>query len=156
MVESAIIFGAKYLVAAPAAAVAYCLVRAKPEERWRLGLLVAAALPLGYVLARVAGLFWSHPQPFVGWEGEPLIPHEIDNAFPSDHTLLASALATIAGLSTRSPAVGGALFAVAGLVGLSRVAAGLHNSIDVGVALALGVGAVFAADWVLRRAWPPR
>jgi membrane-associated phospholipid phosphatase len=154
MTELAIVVGAKYLAALPVVVVAYCLLRAKSEERWRLGLMVLAALPLAYVLARFAGLFYTHPQPFALWEGDPLIPHEIDNAFPSDHALFAGALAAIVGRYTRSWVLGGALFVVAGLVGLCRVAAGLHNWIDVSAALVLGVGAVFVADSLLKRCLP--
>lgn len=154
MLETAIIVCAKYLVAVPVVTAVFYFFWAPAQERWRLGLLALAALPLAYLLARVAGLFYSHPQPFVEWGGEPLVPHEIDNAFPSDHTLLAGALAALVGVSSRSYLAGGGLFAIAGLIGLARVAAGLHNWLDIAAALVLAVAAVLAAQLLLERFMP--
>ena len=152
MLDLFIIVGAKYLVAVPVAGLGLCFWLATPEERRDLALLAAVSLPAAYALARLAGLLYAHPQPFVEWGTEPLIPHEIDNAFPSDHVLLAGTLgAVIALLARRFRAFGGALFCVAALIGLARVAAGLHSWADVAVSLALAAGVAGMAFLLIRR-----
>ncbi|OGC80219.1 hypothetical protein A2943_03485 [Candidatus Adlerbacteria bacterium RIFCSPLOWO2_01_FULL_51_16] len=143
MFETLIIFGANYLVVVPALALlAYWFVLPR-EKKKELALLAIIALPLGYVLARIAGLFYFHPQPFVEWDTPPLIPHEVDNAFPSDHVALAGALATIAFSYNQWLGVG--LWFVAFGIGCARIGAGLHYPGDIIVGAVLGAVAVFAA-----------
>jgi undecaprenyl-diphosphatase len=134
-----IIFGAKYLVAAVAGA-AVAVIVADKEQRVRIGYIALIALPLGYTLARLAGLLYGHIQPFALEGFEPLIPHNIDNSFPSDHTLIAGISASLAFLSNRR--AGLILWACTLLVGLSRMLAGLHYASDIIVAAVLAVVAV--------------
>lgn len=137
-----IIFGAKYLVAPVVVAAAIVLACVK-ERRRRLLWTLAIALPLGYALARLAGLFFQHHQPFAVEGFAPLIPHDIDNTFPSDHTLIAGVFASVAFLADRR--AGLVLWACALLVGLARMLAGLHYGVDVLAAAILALVAVFAA-----------
>src|SRR3990167_2168030 len=99
--DQLIVFGAKYLVVFVALGSALVLAFAG-ERRARLVYTLAIALPLGYALARLAGL---------------------------------------------------ALWALALLVGLSRMLAGLHYTVDVVAAAALAVAAVWAADRTLALFW---
>lgn len=146
-----IIFGAKYLIAgivlAGAAAVALA-----GERRIRLMYVLAAALPLSYALARLAGLFYAHSQPFAVGGFEPLIPHEIDNSFPSDHVLLGGVFSSVAFLADRR--FGLALWVFTLLVGLARMAGGLHYWVDVLAAAILAVFAVCIAYCVLKKPAP--
>jgi undecaprenyl-diphosphatase len=112
--------------------------KAKP-----LALELLIALPLAYVLARIAGLFYHHPQPFVVEGFEPLIPHAVDNAFPSDHMLIASVFAVVGFLSNQW--FGLSLFVFAALVAIGRVAAGLHYPIDIVASGLLAILAVYIA-----------
>src|SRR3989344_9511621 len=82
-----IVFGAKYLVAPVIVSAAIVLSRNK-ERRKHLTWTLAVALPLGYTLARLAGIFFAHNQPFAVEGLEPLVPHAVDNSFPSDHVLI--------------------------------------------------------------------
>ena len=141
-----IIFGAKYLIyfVAAGAAVALALTRRK-DLVW----VTLLGLILGYVLARVAGLFYSHPQPFSVSGVEPLVPHAVDNAFPSDHTLLGGVFATAAWLADWR--AGALLWALTLLVGASRVAAGLHAWVDIAASVLLACVAVWLAQTILKR-----
>jgi undecaprenyl-diphosphatase len=138
-----IIFGAKYLFIAVALAAAAVIFFDK-ERRMRIGLVALVSLPLAYALARLAGMFYSHAQPFAVQGFEPLVPHEIDNSFPSDHTLVAGVFASAAFLSDRR--LGLFLWAFALLVGLSRMLAGLHWGVDVLASAALAAGVVWIVN----------
>lgn len=146
-----IVFGAKYLVAIVMLGGAVTLSFAG-EHRRRLTYLLAIALPLGYALARLAGLFFVHSQPFAVEGFAPLVPHDVDNAFPSDHTLIAGVFASVAFLG--NPLAGLVLWAFALLVGLARMLAGLHYGVDVLAAAVLAVAAVWVARLVLNRLAP--
>ena len=137
-----IVFGAKYLVAAVMLGGAVTLAFAG-ERRRRLTYTLAIALPLGYMLARLAGLFFAHNQPFAVEGFEPLIPHAVDNSFPSDHVLIGGVFASAAFLADRR--MGLVLWALTLLVGLARMLAGLHYSVDVLAAAVLALGATFVA-----------
>ena len=141
-----IVFGAKYLVAAIMLCGAITLAFAG-ERRRRLTYMLAIALPLGYALARLAGLFFAHNQPFAMDGFEPLIPHAIDNSFPSDHVLIGGVFASLAFLADRK--VGLVLWALTLLVGLSRMLAGLHWGVDIAAAALFAIGAVFVAHKVV-------
>jgi len=145
-----IIFGAKYLVFA-VVALAVLVVLADTARRKRVALIALFALPLGYSLVRLVGVFYSHHQPFAELGFEPLVPHEIDNSFPSDHTFAAGAFASLALLSSRT--LGLMLWGLALLVALSRVVAGLHWPEDVFVAAIIALLSVLLADIVVRK--PP-
>ena len=141
-----IIFSAKYAVAVVMLGGAVTLAFAG-ERRRRLTYVLAIALPLGYALARVAGLFFAHNQPFAVEGFEPLIPHAIDNSFPSDHVLIGGVFASLTFLADHR--VGLVLWAFTLLVGLSRMLAGLHYGVDVLAAALLALGAVFVARKVV-------
>ena len=147
--ESLVIFGAKYLVYVLIALSVLAVVVFKNKEQWfRFGMLALLALAVGYALARAAGFLFSHPQPFAAEGFEPLIPHAVDNAFPSDHTVIGGVFASVAFLADRR--VGLVLWVLALLVGLSRIIAGLHYTVDVLAAAMLAVVAVWLADRALK------
>ncbi len=141
-----IIFGANYLVAIIMLGGAVTLAFAG-ERRRRLTYVLAIALPLGYALARLAGLFFAHNQPFAVEGFEPLVPHAVDNSFPSDHVALGGIFSSLAFLADRR--VGLVLWALTLLVGLSRMLAGLHYGVDVLTAAILALGTVFLARKVV-------
>src|SRR3990167_7663123 len=96
-----IIFGAKYLfLAIPAGALLYFLRQPAPERR-RLLFLGATALPVIYVIAKIAGSLYYDPPPFVQTNFIPLVPHGPDNGFPSEHTLFGAAISAVDRKSTR-------------------------------------------------------
>ena len=74
-------------------------------------------------------------------------PHEISGSFPSAHTTMSFALATAVAL--RFPKAGPLAFALAALVGISRVAVGMHWPSDVlaGAILGISTSALLAIAW---------
>lgn len=90
------------------------------------GVIVA---PLSYILAKIGGALYYDARPFVVGHFIPLIPHAPDNGFPSDHMLLVSAIAMIVTFYNKK--IGAVLWAFALLVGIARVAAGVHHVTDI-------------------------
>ena len=145
MTDFLIVFCAKYLLFIMAIALAAYWLRSPRINRLEFAAAAAAALALAYAFARLAGLFFSHEQPFAALGFEPLVPHEVDNSFPSDHAALAGALATIAGLYNRG--LGMLLWVLAVAVASGRVLAGLHYPVDVIAGLGIGGLSAAAAYW---------
>ena|SRR3989344_5488823 len=146
-----IIFGATYLIA-PVIICAAIALSFNKEHRRRLTWTLAIALPLGLALARLAGLLFQHNQPFAVEGFEPLVWHDVDNAFPSDHMLIGGVFASVAFLGNRR--VGLVLWAFALLVGLARMLAGVHYGVDVLAAAVLALAAVWIARLVLNKVAP--
>lgn len=136
MIDSSIVFLGTYLVFVMiAAGGVYGFLSNK--VRWlEYGVSILGGLALAYTLGRIAGLFFYHEQPYSVFNYTPLIPHEIDNSFPSDHALIAGVLAGIASLYNR--AFGLLMWILALGVAAGRMLAGVHYPVDVVVGLVLG------------------
>ncbi len=124
-----IIFGAKYLYLVIVIVALWYIVRQPQELRRRMVLCALIALPLTYIIAKIGSMMYYDPRPFVVENFVPLLAHAADNGFPSDHTLFGSAIASVIFLFHRK--YGALLFAVALLVGLARVGAGIHHFVDI-------------------------
>lgn len=124
-----IIFGAKYLVYTIAAIAAVAFLMMPNDKKKKATIFAAFVLPLSFILAKVLSFFFYNPRPFVSEKITPLILHAADNGFPSDHTLLSSALAAI--VFSFNQKVGSLLWILSLLVGFSRVLAGVHHALDI-------------------------
>ena len=114
------------------------------------------AAPIAGVLTRVGKSFFYSPRPLelLGTEGirvvgEPLFVA----AMPSGHTMtaFAAAAAVYFSMAPRARAWHVWLFALAALVGLSRIAVGAHWPADVVVGAAAGVFSGLAGAWIAQR-----
>lgn len=143
--DTLIILCAKYLLFVMALALGAYWLLSPRAHKVELAAAAIVALPLAYALARVAGLFFHHEQPFAVYDYAPLIPHAVDNSFPSDHATLAGALAGIASLYNR--ALGILMWVLAVGVAAGRVLSGLHYPVDAVVGLVLGGLAAAVAYW---------
>ena len=134
-----IIFGSKYLYIVALAIFVIYFIRLPKEQRNKFFAFSLFDLPAVYLTALLAGFFYNNPRPFVSENITPLISHAADNGFPSDHTLFVAALASIMYCYNRT--LGLAVFAIAILIGVSRVFAGIHHWIDIvgsfGIAIAV-------------------
>ncbi|MDO8566493.1 MAG: phosphatase PAP2 family protein [Candidatus Moranbacteria bacterium] len=150
--DSFIIFGAQYLylVIVIAALVYICW---QPKELcWKIALCAIIALPLTYIAAKIVSNFYFDPRPFVIGQFTPLLPHAADNGFPSDHTLLGSAVAAVIFFFHRK--LGFLLFVVAFLVGVSRVFAGIHHFADIfGSMVIAAVVTSIVSQYIFPLAW---
>jgi undecaprenyl-diphosphatase len=104
-------------------------LRAKMSVKKSLGWQLVAGGVLALVLSVVAAHFYYDTRPFVTHHLTPIIPHAADNGFPSDHALFTSFLAFTMALYSRRTAI--VLLVIALLASWARVAAHIHNPIDI-------------------------
>lgn len=120
---------ANYLILIPLIVSAVFGFRLSRVQLPRFVLIVLLAGLLALVLAHIASLIYYDPRPFVKLHAVPLVPHGVDNGFPSDHMLFASVVASV--VFIRSRKVGAILWFVAILIGSGRVLALVHSPIDI-------------------------
>jgi membrane-associated phospholipid phosphatase len=106
-------------------------------RRYALSAAVASLLALG--IGQVLTRLWDRPRPFIGDPGTvPLIAHSVDSSFPSDHAIVAAAIATSLFMLNRR--LGVAALCITALICIARVAVGVHYPLDVLAGAALGAG----------------
>jgi undecaprenyl-diphosphatase len=134
----------------------WLLARPYGNPRWKLACssaLIASAIALA--TNQVISHIWARPRPFAG---HPLLTHVLaarttDPSFPSDHAAAAFAIAfAVLAFSRR---VGAVFLALATLIGLSRIALGMHYPSDVLVGALVGFGTAMLVvtlgrPWVVR------
>ncbi|MBI1813281.1 phosphatase PAP2 family protein [Candidatus Peregrinibacteria bacterium] len=123
--------------------------RGRRIQLLRIGIV---SLPLTLIVARLAGYLYDDPRPFVLGNFTPLIAHAAENGFPSDHTLLTSAIAFL--VLAFEKKMGLWLLLLSAIVGLARIASGVHHVIDVVGAIAISA-AVLVAILSLRKKSAP-
>ncbi len=148
--DTAITLVAQYALYAVALGALIGWLRSPREERLGLAVSAVVAVVLVVVAVKVAGIAWTDPRPFVVDGIPPLVEHNGDNGFPSDHTTLASAVAGV--VLARRRLLGATLLAVAVALGAARVAAHLHHVPDVVAGVLLGLGCAGVAVLVGQRA----
>jgi undecaprenyl-diphosphatase len=147
-----LLFLAKYLIGiAVLTAGIYWLLQPR-KEKLRLLIFGAIALIITVVLMKIGAALYYDPRPFVTQHITPLYPHGPDNGFPSDHTILAAAIAVI--LYSSSKRIGLIVFGMAFLIGLARVLGHIHSPIDIVgsfvFALIGGLAAYYATPRIMR------
>ncbi len=123
------IFGARYLFfLVPLIALVFFLKQPRPKHK-EMVIFSVISVTLIYLIALVSSHIYFDPRPFIVGNFKPLIPSSTDNGFPSDHTLLVSAVASVVMYFNRR--VGFTLWFIAICVGISRVYVGVHHITDV-------------------------
>ena len=123
------IFGAKYLYLLAGVIALVWFWKLSKEEKKEIILFSIIALPAIYIFSKISAWLYFNPRPFVIGHFTPLLPHDPDNGFPSDHILLISAIASL--IFPYSKKVSAEIWIIAVLVGISRVYVGIHNPIDI-------------------------
>ena len=134
----------------------WLLARPYGNPRWKLAsssALIAAAVAL--VVNHVIAQLWDRPRPFAEHPGltHVLAARTTDPSFPSDHAAAAFAIAfAVLAFSRRA---GIAFLVGATLIGLSRIALGMHYPSDVLAGALIGFGAAtlvtrLGRPWVVR------
>ncbi len=140
MINLLIVFFAKYAIVLSILGIVLYFFSAEKLDKKKFLILFFISSFFSLVVARVFSLFIYNPRPFVVGHFTPLFSHIADNGFPSDHTLLAAAIAFV--VFVRNKKWGIILFVIALLVGFSRVLAGVHHISDV-------MGSVFIAGAIV-------
>ncbi len=135
-----ILFGAEYLYLVVVIFSSLYIWRQSREMRWKILLCMSIALPLTYIVAKIFSLFYYNARPFVVDHFTPLLAHANDNGFPSDHTLLSSAIAINIFFFQRR--LGIVLLIISVMVGTARVFAGIHHSVDIVGSILISGGVV--------------
>ncbi len=139
--DSIIIFGARHLTAVMILIALVFFLRLSREKKKEMIMFAIITLPIIYLTAKISSFFYFNPRPFVVGNFVPLVAHVPDNGFPSEHTLLSAAVASIAYFFNKK--LGIILFILALLVGASRVLAGVHHSLDVAGSVIIATGVSF-------------
>jgi undecaprenyl-diphosphatase len=144
-----VVFGAKYLVAVPVLALLGFILFSRGKKMKQLVWLSVLSLPVAFVIAKLSGLLYYDPLPFVVDNTKPLIEHAANNGFPSDHTLLAATIAMI--VLYIDSRVGIFLWVIAIGIGASRMSAGVHHFVDIAGALVIAVFAVLLSQYAIAK-----
>jgi len=122
-------FGAQYLYLVIGLTAVTVFFKSNNRIKNRLLVLGAIVFPTSYIIAKILGMFIQSPRPYIVEHITPLISASADNGFPSDHTLLAMAIAVM--IFAYNRIVGGVLIVLAVAVGIARVLAHVHQVIDI-------------------------
>ena len=144
-----IVLVAKYLIVIPVVLALYLAYRLPSDSRSRFLLLSIISLPLIYVIAKAAGHFYFDARPFVVDHVAPLMPHVADNGFPSDHALLAAALASVMYVFDKRLALVSWVCAL--LIGVARVLAHVHHTTDIVGSFLIAAVVVLIVNAILER-----
>jgi undecaprenyl-diphosphatase len=144
-----IIFAAKYLIVLPVLVLLFYIFFTPGNTRRRLLWLSVIAMPVAYILARLAGLLYYNARPFVVGHFTPLVAHAADNGFPSDHVLFAATIAMIVLYVNKR--AGAFLWIAALLIGIARVLAGVHHVLDIVTSIVIAVIAVVGSQYVISK-----
>jgi undecaprenyl-diphosphatase len=147
ILQAVIVFCASYLIWVVVAAAVAFIYFAKDRLGYIAVTLASGALAWG--IAKALAALWYDPRPFVVGHFTPLIAHAADNGFPSDHALLSGVLASAVFAYDRR--WGAALWLCALLIGMARVAAGVHHALDIAGSFVIAAAAVAAVALAARR-----
>ncbi len=144
-------------VVAVGAVIAWLLV-SRPQK-FDLAAQAIVTVILVAIFVKVAGMVHTDARPFVQDPSlKPMFPHPPDNGFPSDHTALTFAVATIVTFYRRT--IGIVLMVISVGIGAARVAAHVHHVQDIVAAVVIGAIAALLALPLTRplttASWWPR
>lgn len=127
-----IIFAAKYLlIVSGLSYVVFTLFLFQTEKKRFRSFIILSIISFvcTYLFAKILSLVISDPRPFLVSGTKPMIDSALDNGFPSDHMLLAMAIAAVTYLYSKR--LGLILFVLALIIGSARVLAGVHHTLDI-------------------------
>lgn len=151
MIDSLFIFTAKYLIIlSPVLALRYWYSSNQTTRR-EFALFALISLPLTYITGLILRQLWFDPRPFVVNKFTPLIAHAADNGFPSDHALLAGALAALMLYFNRRVSVW--LWLIATAIGVARVYVGVHHIVDIAASLVIALGCALITRAIISKLW---
>lgn len=123
------------------------------EKNWRRRFYLAALTGIAIILSRgiatpAIRFFYDRPRPFIADHIEPLINHIATNSFPSGHLAIFTPIFLALFLINRR--LGFVVFVGAILIGIGRVATGVHWPSDILGGILVGAISFFATYYLLR------
>jgi undecaprenyl-diphosphatase len=108
------------------------------------------AFILAEIMGKLVGQLHVHYQPFaVLPDVNQLIGKEINNSFPSDHTILFFSICVSFWLVRKKE--GWLWLVLACCVGISRILVGVHYPVDIATSIVLSIVAALVAYWIIPR-----
>lgn len=147
MLDTLLIFSAQYLPFLIATMAMLFMAKLKILLRRSAIALLLLASVVALVIDKTLNQIVFSPRPFMIEDIIPLFPHVADNGFPSEHVLFAMVIASVVFVYNRK--LGVVLGILAIIVGLARVAAGVHHPIDVLGGIAIAIVSVLGALYVI-------
>lgn len=142
-VYSPVIFGCCFIIA-------WFYKNKQKKQRRTLLLLSIVSAVISEILAKIAGLLYYHPQPFVSLSNvNKLIHKSVDNAFPSDHSTVFFAVMIFLFISCGKKKYW-YFPLIALIVGISRIWVGVHYPIDVIYGSFLGSASALIVYFIYR------
>ncbi len=139
----------QYLIIVVGLIAIVAIILSEKSTWWSIIKLAILSFGIALLIAYIAGILYYDTRPFVVEHIEPLISHQPNNGFPSDHTLIAMVAAAVIFVYRRKL---GILLGVLGiLVGVARIMAYLHYPIDIVASIFIAFIATFCAWLVLKK-----
>lgn len=120
---------AKYFFVFPFIIAAVFFFRQHREVQIKIVLFGLACAAISYLIALIAGQIYYDPRPFLVGHFKPLIEHDTENGFPSDHVLLVSTIAAVVTVFNKKVSL--SLWGFTILIAIARVYVGVHHIADV-------------------------
>jgi len=95
--------------------------------------------------------FYHSPRPFETWQATPLVSETLGNSFPSGHGVFFFALAMSLFFYHRKWGIW--YFVLAALMGIARIAAGVHWPIDIIGGALIGIVSAFLIHILFKKTW---
>jgi len=150
LVQTIAVFFAKYVIFLLVfAAGLWLLLKVPRQEKKAVIIFGAICLPLIFIASLIAAKLYYDPRPFMAGNFTPLLAHSPGNGFPSDHTLLGAAIASVVWRFNRR--FGAVLLATALTIGLSRVYVGVHHMADILGAILIATSITYFVNLVMKR-----
>jgi undecaprenyl-diphosphatase len=127
------IFCANYLFIVVFVIAAIYFLRQPRKIQVHIILTGLACALLSYIIALIGGALYNDPRPFVVGHFKPLIEHDTENGFPSDHVLLVSCVSAVMFLYNKG--IAALLWALTLLIAIARVYVGVHHPVDVAASM---------------------
>lgn len=144
-----VVFFAEYMLYFLCLALVVHWFTRKPKNRMMVIHAVIATV-VAEVLGKIAGQLYSHHQPFaVLSHVNQLVEHEIDNSFPSDHSIVFFAICFSIWLVRKKEWWLWIILALC--VAISRIWVGVHYPVDVVTGALLGIISALVMYWLVPR-----
>lgn len=140
------IYGAKYLYIMVLAIAGLSFLQMKRKKQKELFVLAVVSFPIVLLVSKIGAYLYFNPRPFVVEHFTPLLAHDPDNGFPSDHTLLLSSVTMLFAIYQRK--ISYLLFTLTIVVGFSRIYVGIHHAVDIVGSIFMSVTTVTLSHYI--------